>query len=141
MLHQMWTVLTQRSGFFMSLALEHLEISLIAIFIAIIFGGIVGILISEYQRYAKPALGLINSFDRPPGIGHGFCSWICRTKDESKGQESQKGKQEFIAPYAFGSGSPCSRNLFRAGKEGHHSHRDQTDDGTVCPGGDAVPSH
>ena len=49
----------------MSLALEHLEISLIAIFIAIIFGGIVGILISEYQRYAKPALGLINSFDRP----------------------------------------------------------------------------
>lgn len=44
----------------MGLAFEHLEISLIAIFIAIIFGGVVGILISEYQRYAKPALGLIN---------------------------------------------------------------------------------
>lgn len=68
MLQQMWTVLTQRRGFFLSLALEHLEISLIAIFIAILFGGIVGILISEYQRYAKPALGLINFLYTIPSI-------------------------------------------------------------------------
>lgn len=52
----------------MSLALEHLEISLIAFFIAIIFGGIVGILISEYQRYARPALGLINFLYTIPSI-------------------------------------------------------------------------
>lgn len=68
MLQQMWTVLTQRSGFFLSLAFEHLEISLIAIFIAILFGGVVGILISEYQRYAKPALGLINFLYTIPSI-------------------------------------------------------------------------
>lgn len=52
----------------MGLAFEHLEISLIAIFIAIIFGGVVGILISEYQRYAKPALGLINFLYTIPSI-------------------------------------------------------------------------
>lgn len=45
MLQQMWTVLTQRSGFFLSLAFEHLEISLIAIFIAILFG--------DRQRYGS----------------------------------------------------------------------------------------
>ena len=66
----------------MGLAFEHLEISLIAIFIAIIFGGVVGILISEYQRYAKPALGLINFLYTIPSISI-FRNRKCHCGDRS----------------------------------------------------------
>lgn len=44
----MWVLLIDKKEFFFNLLLEHIEISLLAIFIAIIFGGTVGILISEY---------------------------------------------------------------------------------------------
>ena len=46
----------------MNLLWEHLEISLVAIVIAVLFGGIVGILIGEFQKTAKLTLGIINFF-------------------------------------------------------------------------------
>lgn len=58
----------ERKGFFLNLLWEHLEISLIAILIAILFGGLVGILISEFQKSAKPALGVINFLYTIPSI-------------------------------------------------------------------------
>lgn len=61
-------LLVERTGFFFGLLWEHLEISLIAILIAIVFGGLVGILISEYQKSAKPTLGIINFLYTIPSI-------------------------------------------------------------------------
>ncbi|NLD11222.1 MAG: hypothetical protein GX671_05670, partial [Clostridiales bacterium] len=43
-----------RKDFLWDLTLQHIEISLAAIAIAVVFGGIVGILISEYQSAVKP---------------------------------------------------------------------------------------
>ncbi|MEA4852852.1 MAG: glycine betaine ABC transporter substrate-binding protein [Christensenella sp.] len=68
MLQEMWTLFTERQDFFLTLLWEHLAISLTAILIAILFGGLVGILISEYQKSAKPALGVINFLYTIPSI-------------------------------------------------------------------------
>lgn len=68
MIREMWELLTSRFDFFGGLLLEHLEISLLAIFIAIVFGGLAGILISEFQRFAKPTLGVINFLYTIPSI-------------------------------------------------------------------------
>ncbi len=68
MLKEMWTLFLERKDFFLELLLEHLKISTIAIAIAIVFGGVVGILISEYQKSAKPTLGVINFLYTIPSI-------------------------------------------------------------------------
>lgn len=68
MIKDMGTVFMDRKEFFLNLLLEHLEISLASIFIAILLGGLVGILISEYQRSAKPTLGVINFLYTIPSI-------------------------------------------------------------------------
>ncbi len=68
MLKEMWTLLTERKAFFGGLLLEHLQISAVAILIAIVFGGLVGILISEYQKSARPTLGVINFLYTIPSI-------------------------------------------------------------------------
>ena len=68
MIKDMAVLLAERSGFFLGLLVEHLEISLIAILIAIVFGGIVGILISEFDRSAKPTLAVINFLYTIPSI-------------------------------------------------------------------------
>lgn len=68
MLAQTWGLLVQRWDFFSGLLLEHVEICLVAILIAIVFGGIAGILISEYQKAAKPTLGLVNFMYTIPSI-------------------------------------------------------------------------
>ena len=68
MIKEMWTLLTERTDFFAGLLLEHLEISLLAIVIAILAGGLAGILISEFQRTAKPALAIINFLYTIPSI-------------------------------------------------------------------------
>ena len=68
MLKDMWSVFIDRIDFFLQLLLEHLEISLISILIAILFGGLVGILISEFQKSAKPTLGVINFLYTIPSI-------------------------------------------------------------------------
>lgn len=68
MLQDVWTLLTTRWDFFGKLLLEHIEISLAAILIAIVFGALIGILISEYQKSAKPTLGVINFLYTIPSI-------------------------------------------------------------------------
>ena len=68
MLKDMWSILWERKDFFLNLTFEHLKISLLAILIAVLFGGLVGILISEFQRSAKPALGVINFLYTIPSI-------------------------------------------------------------------------
>ena len=68
MLQNTWLIMIDRKEFFMNLLWEHLEISMLAILIAIVFGGLVGIWISEYQRTDKPTLGVINFLYTIPSI-------------------------------------------------------------------------
>lgn len=68
MLQNMWSIFLDRKDFFLDLLWEHLEISLLSILIAILFGGMVGILISEFQKTAKPTLGVINFLYTIPSI-------------------------------------------------------------------------
>lgn len=68
MLRNMWSIFLDRKDFFLDLLWEHLEISLLSILIAILFGGMVGILISEFQKTAKPTLGVINFLYTIPSI-------------------------------------------------------------------------
>ena len=68
MLKEIWLLFLERGNFFLSLLLEHLGISMAAILIAIVLGGFVGILISEYQRSAKPAIAVINFLYTIPSI-------------------------------------------------------------------------
>ena len=56
MLKDVCLLLTTKWDFFGKLLLEHIEISIAAILIAIVFGGLVGILISEYQKSAESAM-------------------------------------------------------------------------------------
>ncbi len=68
MAEDMLRILTDRGGLFLGLLAEHLEISLLSILIAVLLGGLVGILIAEFQRAAKPALGIINFLYTIPSI-------------------------------------------------------------------------
>ncbi|MGI6216389.1 MAG: glycine betaine ABC transporter substrate-binding protein [Coriobacteriales bacterium] len=68
MLQDTLELLITRWDFFGQLLVEHLEISFMAIAIAIVFGGAVGILISEYQKSAKWTLGVINFVYTIPSI-------------------------------------------------------------------------
>ncbi|MFV0424657.1 MAG: glycine betaine ABC transporter substrate-binding protein [Bacilli bacterium] len=68
MLQDMWDLFLERQDFFVNLLVEHIIISLIAIIIAIVFGGIIGILISEYRHSVKPTLSAINFFNTIPAI-------------------------------------------------------------------------
>lgn len=68
MLQEMWQIFIGRKDFFLNLLWEHLEISLVAIIIAILLGGFVGILISEFQKSSRPTLGVINFLYTIPSI-------------------------------------------------------------------------
>ena len=68
MIGEMWNLFTSRFSFFAGLLAEHIEISLLAILIAIFAGALAGILISEFQRFAKPTLGVINFLYTIPSI-------------------------------------------------------------------------
>ncbi|MCI6682487.1 MAG: ABC transporter permease, partial [Parafannyhessea umbonata] len=68
MLVQMFDLLATRRDFFLGLLLEHVQISLVSIAIAIVVGGIAGILISEFQRAAKPTLAVVNFLYTIPSI-------------------------------------------------------------------------
>jgi osmoprotectant transport system permease protein len=68
MLSNLFQLLVQQRGFFVKLLLQHLQISFLAIAIAIVFGGTVGILISEYRKSARPTLGVINFLYTIPSI-------------------------------------------------------------------------
>lgn len=64
----MWNLLIERKDFFLQLLLQHLEISFTVMIIAVLSGGLAGILISEFQRSVKPALGVINFLYTIPSI-------------------------------------------------------------------------
>lgn len=68
MIKEILSLLVSKRDFFLSLTLEHIKISLAAILIAVVLGGAVGILISEYQKTAKPTLGVINFLYTIPSI-------------------------------------------------------------------------
>lgn len=68
MIRDMGSLLLSRWDFFAGLLWEHLEISLLAIAIAILAGGLAGILISEIRPAAKPALGLVSLLYTIPSI-------------------------------------------------------------------------
>lgn len=68
MLKEIWTLFIERNKFFTELLWEHIEISMLAILIAVVLGGTVGILISKYQRTAKPTLSVINFLYTIPSI-------------------------------------------------------------------------
>jgi len=60
MIADILTLFIERREFFLNLLGEHLAISVISILIAVVLGGIIGILISEYQKSSKWILGFIN---------------------------------------------------------------------------------
>ena len=68
MLQDVWSLLVERQDWFFELALEHLEISAIAIAIAIVIGGAFGIFISQFSKAAKPTLGVVNVLYTIPSI-------------------------------------------------------------------------
>ena len=68
MLADIFALLTSRWDLFAGLLAEHLAISLAAILIAILIGGAAGILISEYQRAAKPTLAVVGFLYTIPSI-------------------------------------------------------------------------
>ena len=68
MLREIGALFTGRWDFFAGLLWEHLLISLIAILIAVVIGGLAGILISEFRKAAKPTLGVINFLYTIPSI-------------------------------------------------------------------------
>lgn len=68
MINDIWTLLHERGDFFLGLLCEHLEISIFAIIIAILCGGLIGVLISEFQKSARPTLSTINFLYTIPSI-------------------------------------------------------------------------
>ncbi|MEG0526359.1 MAG: glycine betaine ABC transporter substrate-binding protein [Longicatena sp.] len=58
----------QKSDFYLELLLEHIQISMTAIIIAGCLGLCIGILIAEYQKTSKVALGVINFMYTIPSI-------------------------------------------------------------------------
>ncbi len=68
MISDIFELLTSRRDFFAGLLLEHLQISLTAIVIAIVIGGLAGVLISEFRCSAKPTLAVINFLYTIPSI-------------------------------------------------------------------------
>lgn len=68
MINDIWILFIERREFFFGLLLEHMKISLIAIGLAIVLGGIIGILISEYQKTTRTTLGVINFLYTIPSI-------------------------------------------------------------------------
>lgn len=68
MLNDMIHLLTSRWDFFANLLIEHIAISMTAILIAIVVGGFTGLLISEFDRAAKPTMAVINFLYTIPSI-------------------------------------------------------------------------
>lgn len=68
MLKDIGQLLIEKKSFFVQLTIEHLEISLLAILIAIVLGGVIGILISEFAKTTKPTMAAINFIYTIPSI-------------------------------------------------------------------------
>ena len=68
MLIEIVEVIQERWDFFLGLLLEHIQISAVAIVIAMAIGLTVGILISEYRGSSKVVMGIINFIYTIPSI-------------------------------------------------------------------------
>lgn len=68
MIQEIINLWIQKSDFYIDLLLEHIQISLTAIMIAGCIGLVIGILISQYQKTSKAALGIINFIYTIPSI-------------------------------------------------------------------------
>ncbi|MCL2492152.1 MAG: ABC transporter permease subunit [Coriobacteriia bacterium] len=68
MLSQVWSTLTTQPDFYLSLLLQHLSISLLAILMASLIGLVIGILIAEFKKTSGLALALINIVYTIPSI-------------------------------------------------------------------------
>ena len=68
MLEEILVLLQEKGDFFLSLLIEHMQISLISIIIASIIGLILGIIIGEYRKSSKTILGIINFMYTIPSI-------------------------------------------------------------------------
>ena len=68
MIQEILDLIVSRWGFFLGLLLEHLQIALISILIAIALGLTTGVLISEFQKSSKPIMGLVNFIYTIPSI-------------------------------------------------------------------------
>ena len=68
MLQDSLDLLTGRAGWFLDLFVEHMTISLIAIFFSTLIGLFLGILISEKQGAAKVTLSIVNIFYTIPSL-------------------------------------------------------------------------
>lgn len=68
MINEMIQLLTSRGDFFWGLLLEHLQLSLLSIALAIVIGLLTGVAISEYRRSSKVVMGVINFIYTIPSI-------------------------------------------------------------------------
>ncbi len=68
MFAEMIRLFQERGDFFLQLTLEHIAISLVAIVLAIVIGGAMGILIAEVDRMAQPTLLVVNFLYTIPSI-------------------------------------------------------------------------
>lgn len=68
MINEVLKLYVERKDFFLNLILEHLKISGISIIIAIIIGGVLGILISEFKKTSPFILGITNFLYTIPSI-------------------------------------------------------------------------
>ena len=67
-MHDVISLLINRYDFFLQLLWEHIEISVLASVVAIIIGGLLGVLIYEYKRLAAPVMVMVNFLYTIPSI-------------------------------------------------------------------------
>ena len=68
MIQEISNLVVTRWDFFLGLLVEHLQIALISIVIAMAFGLMIGIFISEFRKSSKPIMGLVNFIYTIPSI-------------------------------------------------------------------------
>ena len=68
MLRELIDLIQSRWDFFLGLLVEHIQISLLSIVIAMVIGLTIGILISEYQKSSKVVIGIVNFIYTIPSI-------------------------------------------------------------------------
>jgi osmoprotectant transport system permease protein len=68
MITEMTQLFLSRWDFFLELLIEHLQISLISIAIAMVIGLVIGILISEFQKTSRVVIGIVNFIYTIPSI-------------------------------------------------------------------------
>ncbi len=68
MITEIIDLIQNRWDFFLELLVEHIQISLLSIAIAMVIGLIIGIVISEYQKSSRIVIGIVNFIYTIPSI-------------------------------------------------------------------------